>query len=122
MAHIEAKDMINQKTRAQEDPEWVDEGVNVGHFDEGLQARFLKIIKGSVRVEKPSDWDKLLVSKGEVGELIVAGEHVCRNYFNNQEDFKKSKILDENGTVWHRTGDLGRLDEEGNLWLVGRVH
>ena len=24
--------------------------------------------------------------------------------------------------VWHRTGDLGRIDNESNLWLVGRVH
>jgi acyl-CoA synthetase (AMP-forming)/AMP-acid ligase II len=122
MAHIEGREMVNQRTRAAEDPDWVDEGVNVGHMAEGLYYKFIKIQKGPVEVSKSSDWDSLEVPKGEVGELIVAGEHVCRNYYNDDTAFKRAKILDENGMVWHRTGDLGRLDDEGNLWIVGRVH
>ncbi len=122
MAHIEGREMVNQKTRAAEDPEWVDEGVNVGHMAEGLYYKFIKIQKGPVEVSQASDWLSLEVPEGEVGELIVAGEHVCRNYYNDEIAFKRAKILDENGTVWHRTGDLGRLDREGNLWIVGRVH
>jgi acyl-CoA synthetase (AMP-forming)/AMP-acid ligase II len=47
---------------------------------------------------------------------------VCRDYYNNPEALARSKILDENGEVWHRTGDLARMDEEGYLWIVGRVH
>src|SRR5690606_5025842 len=38
MAHIEARDMLTQSENP--DPEWVEEGVNVGHFDDGLQVRF----------------------------------------------------------------------------------
>lgn len=122
MADIEGKDMVSQKTRASEDPEWVDEGVNVGRIVKGLDYKFLKIQKDPVTVSKASDWATLEVPRGEVGELIVAGEHVCRNYYNDQEAFKRAKILDEKGTVWHRTGDLGRLDSKGYLWIVGRVH
>ena len=122
MAHIEAKEMIAMKTRASDDPEWVDEGVNVGHTAEGLEYRFLKIIKGPVEIKAATDWKSIEVPKGEVGELIVAGEHVCRNYYNDEEAFKRAKILDEKGVVWHRTGDLGRIDSSGCLWIVGRVH
>lgn len=122
MAHIEGRDMVGQRTRAAEDSEWVDEGVNVGHMAEGLSYRFLKIHKGPIAVTAASDWNALIVPDGEVGELIVAGEHVCRSYYNDEEAFKRAKILDENGTVWHRTGDLGRTDREGYLWIVGRVH
>jgi acyl-CoA synthetase (AMP-forming)/AMP-acid ligase II len=122
MAHIEGKEMVNQRTRASEDPEWVDEGVNVGHMAEGLYYKFIKIQKGPVEVKQASAWNALEVPKGDVGELIVAGEHVCRNYYNDEIAFKRAKIMDENGTVWHRTGDLGRLDDQGNLWIVGRVH
>ena len=122
MAHIEAGEMIAFKSPASEDPEWVDEGVNVGHMTDELQYRFLKIQKESIIIRNPSDWKELEVLFGEVGELIVAGEHVCRNYYNDEEAFSRAKIRDENGIVWHRTGDLGRIDESGYLWIVGRVH
>jgi olefin beta-lactone synthetase len=122
MAHIEGREMVSFESRASHDPEWVDEGVNVGHMADSLQYRFLKIQKGPVSVASKDDWKSLLVPQGEVGELIVAGEHVCRGYYNDEEAFVRAKILDENGEVWHRTGDLGRVDEHGCLWIVGRVH
>ena len=122
MAHIEARDMINFKTRAMEDDEWVDEGVNVGHFADGLRHRFLKISHDPIEINSADDWAHLEVPKGEVGELIVAGEYVCRDYYNYPEGFKRAKIRDENGDVWHRTGDLARLADDGYLWLVGRIH
>lgn len=120
MAHIEAQEMIHQK--ASEDPEWVEEGVNVGKMDEGLEVKYLKISKDPIYIKQASDWQQWEQPRGAVGEIIVAGEHVCESYFNNEEAFFRAKIRDERGVVWHRTGDLGRVDEEGNLWLVGRVH
>jgi acyl-CoA synthetase (AMP-forming)/AMP-acid ligase II len=120
MAHIEAKDMISRKDNP--DPEWEDEGVNVGKFDSGLQVKYLKINKGPLEVESDTDWANLEVKKGSPGEIIVSGEHVCQNYYNNAEAFKKSKIKDHQGIIWHRTGDIGRVDGHGDLWFMGRIH
>ncbi len=120
MAHIEATEMLSDV--ADPDPEIVEAGVNVGHLDSGLRYKFIHINKDALYVNKASDWDKLTVSLGSVGELIVAGEHVCEKYFNNEEAFFRAKIRDHEGVVWHRTGDLGLLDQQKNLWIVGRVH
>jgi acyl-CoA synthetase (AMP-forming)/AMP-acid ligase II len=120
MAHIEAVEMLAETQDV--DPEIVEAGVNVGALDSGLQYKFIHIEKDAVYVKAASDWDKLEVKPGEVGELIVAGEHVCERYFNNEEAFFRAKIRDEKGIVWHRTGDLGKLDIHNNLWIVGRVH
>jgi acyl-CoA synthetase (AMP-forming)/AMP-acid ligase II len=120
MAHIEAVEMLAETQDV--DPEIVEAGVNVGALDSGLQYKFIHIEKDAVYVKAASDWDKLEVKAGEVGELIVAGEHVCERYFNNEEAFFRAKIRDEKGIVWHRTGDLGQLDKHNNLWIVGRVH
>tara|TARA_R110000868_G_scaffold61524_1_gene186907 strand:+ start:13729 stop:16131 length:2403 start_codon:yes stop_codon:yes gene_type:complete len=120
MAHIEAKEMLGQKRNA--DPEIEEEGVNVGHMDEGLKVKYLKINLDPIFIKKNEDWAKHEVAKGEIGEIIVAGEHVCQGYWNNEEAFYRAKIRDHQNVVWHRTGDLGKVDSNGNLWLVGRVH
>lgn len=119
MAHIEATEMLAESQS--NDPEIVEMGVNVGHIDSGLKYRFIEINKETVTIKSKDDWKKIEVKVGDVGELIVAGEHVCEKYFNNEEAFFRAKIRDENNIVWHRTGDLGLVDKN-NLWIVGRVH
>lgn len=121
MAHIEAEQMLREDPQ-DKDPKYVSDGVNVGRFDEGLEVKFIHIIKESLEIKEDSEWSKIEVPKGHVGEILVSGEHVCERYYNNPEATLKTKIRDHQGKIWHRTGDLGRLDEKGDLWLVGRVH
>ena len=51
-------------------------------------------------------------------EIQVAGPHVNRGYLDPAMD-EDNKIIDGD-TIWHRTGDAGRLDDAGHLWLLGR--
>ena len=46
----------------------------------------------------------------------MKGIHVLQEYFNTPELFAANKIV-ENGEIWHRTGDTGRLDENGDLYI-----
>jgi acyl-CoA synthetase (AMP-forming)/AMP-acid ligase II len=57
---------------------------------------------------------------GEAGEVVVAGDYVNRGYFRNPEADARYKVH-RDGLVWHRTGDMARLDDQGRLWLLGRV-
>jgi len=65
--------------------------------------------------------DPWRVAPGQVGEVIVRGPHVNRRYVDNPQADRANKILVADGTVWHRTGDLARLDAQDRLWLVGRA-
>jgi len=56
---------------------------------------------------------------GDIGELIVRGPQVTRQYATRQEWNAKSKILDGD-TLWHRMGDVGYLDAAGRFWMCGR--
>ncbi|MGZ3770200.1 MAG: alpha/beta fold hydrolase [Bdellovibrio sp.] len=119
MAHIEGRDMLKESKVT--DPEIIEEGVNVGHISEDIDFKFIKIKDGAIELTGGS-WDKIEVQNGEVGEFICTGDHVCREYYNNPDAFKSTKILDGQGRVWHRTGDLAYIDNEKNLWIVGRVN
>lgn len=56
----------------------------------------------------------------EADEIQVAGDHVVETYVD-PADNAATKVRDAQGTVWHRTGDGGRFDDQGRLWLLGRV-
>lgn len=57
---------------------------------------------------------------GEVGEIIVQGPVVTRQYDAMPEATALAKIPASDGTVWHRMGDCGFLDYSSRLWFAGR--
>lgn len=81
---------------------------------------------GSKKIEsvgQPPPWVEVKVfdehaqplPAGEVGEIVVRGWVVTDGYYKNPEATAEAL---RNG--WFHTGDLGRLDEEGYLSIVGR--
>lgn len=118
ISYIESQEMISINI-----PKWTNItkiGVNVGKIDKELNHKFINIEAGNF--DENVKVKKIEVKEGEVGELIVAGENVCQEYYKNEDAFSRTKIKDENGMVWHRTGDLARIDKGGFLWIVGRKH
>ncbi len=65
--------------------------------------------------------DPYRVEQGMSGELVVSGPHVNRSYLDNPNANRANKIYAEDGTVWHRTGDVACFDEHQRIWLQGRV-
>ncbi|MFD7445393.1 FadD7 family fatty acid--CoA ligase [Streptomyces sp. NPDC059909] len=53
---------------------------------------------------------------GTEGEVWVHGPTVARGYLGNPAETARSFV-----DGWFRTGDLGSLDDDGNLFLTGRI-
>ncbi|KPA15789.1 acyl-CoA synthetase [Candidatus Magnetomorum sp. HK-1] len=53
----------------------------------------------------------------EVGEIIIRGHNVMKGYYNKPEETKKAF----NGTSWLHTGDLGKKDKDGYVYIVDRI-
>jgi long-chain acyl-CoA synthetase len=75
-----------------------------------------KLLKGSVGKPLPGVEVKIdEPDENGVGEVLARGQNVMAGYYNNDE--ATDAVLQDR---WLRTGDLGRLDDEGNLYIVGR--
>ena len=81
---------------------------------------------GSKKIEsvgKPAPWVEIRIvgeednelPQGQVGEIVISGWVVMEGYY---QDPKTTSEVIKNG--WFHTGDLGRFDQEGFLYIVGR--
>ena len=62
------------------------------------------------------DDEMLEVPLGQIGEIIVKGDNVMSGYLNRPEATDATII---NG--WLRTGDLGKIDSDGYIYIVDRI-
>lgn len=102
------------QSRASEAP-----GLCVGSPVPEVEARLVRPWDGTIELEDGS-WSRWEAPDGEVGEVVVAGDHVLQAYLDNPEADRRAKIR-EGDRLWHRTGDAAFRDEKGRLWLVGRI-
>ena len=56
------------------------------------------------------------VRLGEGNEVLFSSKALMKGYYKEPE--KTAEVLVDG---WYRTGDTGRFDEDGNLWLTGRL-
>jgi acyl-CoA synthetase (AMP-forming)/AMP-acid ligase II len=109
IASIESRDLLRPETRAAtENGGGVCVGVPIG----GTGLRI-------VRVTGTQPLTAVDVARGEVGEILVTGPVVSRRYLAPAAANATMKLLDGD-RIWHRTGDVGRLDDAGRVWFYGR--
>ncbi len=84
---------------------------------EDAPRKMASVGKAAPRAElKIIDQDGKEVEVGQIGEIIARGPQVMKGYFKDPEaTVKKIK------GGWYHTGDIGRLDEEGYLYVIGRM-
>lgn len=70
-----------------------------------------------LRIEDPETGDA--VARGECGELLWRGDTVTPGYERRRNDV--TAFVERDGERWLCSGDVGRLDEDGYLFVVDRL-
>jgi olefin beta-lactone synthetase len=90
-------------------------GTCVGKVFPGITLRIIRITDEAI----PQWDDRLVLPRGEIGELVVKGPVVTRAYYRREQATALAKIPDGHAW-WHRMGDVGYLDERDRIWFCGR--
>jgi long-chain acyl-CoA synthetase len=56
---------------------------------------------------------------GEIGEMILHGPNIMKGYWKRPKDTEES-LIDIDGKIWLKTGDLVRMDDEGYFFFYDR--
>ncbi len=83
-----------------------------------LQCLGIPIFGVDSRVVDPATFREL--PPGEVGEIITRGPMVFTGYWRNP-DATRDAFIEFEGKSFFRTGDLGRMDEEGYFFMTDRL-
>ena len=63
---------------------------------------------------------KEILGPGAKGEICLGGPCIMKGYYENPKATEAAIRVDDAGTRWVHTGDLGYLDEDGDLFITGR--
>jgi len=80
------------------------------------------LVGEEIAIVDPDNRERLDV--GRVGEIWVRGANIAQGYWKNAqatEETFRARIAGEASGPWLRTGDLGFLDEAGELFITGRL-
>ncbi|MEY2685056.1 MAG: Long-chain-fatty-acid--CoA ligase [Pseudomonadota bacterium] len=78
----------------------------------------IPFISTDARVVDPLTLEAL--SQGEAGEIVVSGPQVFSGYWK-RPDATEAAFFERDGKRFFRTGDLGRVDEEGYFFITDRL-
>ncbi|MEO0650469.1 MAG: fatty acid CoA ligase family protein [Planctomycetota bacterium] len=88
----------------------------VGRPAPGMEVRAIPIVDE----EQPRLDSMGSVPVGELGELAVTGPVVTPAYAEDAKATRAAKCTDGEGRLWHRMGDLVRIEGDGRIWFQGR--
>ena len=57
----------------------------------------------------------------EIGEICISGPTLMKGYYNNEEETANVMRTHDDGKVWVHSGDYGYLDNDGFLFIKGRL-
>lgn len=92
--------------------DWLEGAGSVGWLLSNLEMKFCEPLSDDIQRAEPVE-----LPPGATGELYLRGPNIFLGYHNN--DAATKECLSADG--WFRTGDIGHINENGNVFITDRV-
>ena len=79
----------------------------------------IPLVHANVKITDPESGEELRYSNP--GEICICAPNTMIGYFNDREETEKTVSVDESGHRWMHTGDIGYVDTDGFIFVVGRL-
>ncbi len=79
----------------------------------------IPLVKNNIMIRDIETKKELRINQD--GEVLISTPTMMKEYYNNELATSHIISTDEKGTRWISTGDIGHIDENGNLFIVGRI-
>ncbi len=112
---------INADELAKENQSNPQQGLNTGIPHHQTKVKIIQLTNEAIACANEEELNLICVPAGTIGEIIVNGKHVVREYLHNEDAIRQNKIFVDK-EWWHRTGDSGYLSAAGNLYFTGRCN
>lgn len=79
----------------------------------------IPLVKVNCKIVDPDNYEELVYR--QIGEICFTGDTMMMGYYNNPEATDAIIKCHADGKRWLHTGDLGYMDEDGVLYVTGRI-
>ena len=79
----------------------------------------IPLINNSISIFDADTMDEKMIN--EEGEVCIKTNTMMSGYFNNEIENNNVIKTHEDGSTWVHTGDIGKMNSNGNLFVIGRM-
>lgn len=89
-------------------------------FNQKMEGAGIPLFGNNVRITELGQGEQELQVNQE-GEIYLTGPAMMLGYYKREKESQELFFTDDTGRRWIRTGDVGRVDENGNVIVCGRI-
>ena len=128
--NIKTERKMNDLFRKKDNNSYITKGYGLTEFSAGGTCNMggdlnreisagIPLVKNNISIVEPGTVNEL--PYGEIGEICFCGTNNMLGYYNRSRETNEALKIHDDGKVWLHTGDIGKMDKDGYLYLTTRI-
>ena len=126
---LETEEAVNRILKKCGAPFKLQKGLGMTEFTSAATATYeeldnmesvgIPLVKSTCKIVDPDDHTEKRYD--EEGEICISGPTLMKEYYGNREETEELIKIHKDGQRWLHTGDLGYINDSGEVYITGRI-